>query len=446
MTEEEALNARVFAAIDEDNRASIADQIEKGTLFEGVSVGGKVRAVREASVPRKALEADLDRKYRQGLAMADQLATEAGHFKLPEHIDPDIVETFDKLQAKSVANSAAMKKPDVRMPSKRDRDERLGKDPSSTNIGLGAKRGKTPRPNRTFVEYTIPLTFPALGMYCWYLAGVHEDILYTTYKLLWQSADYEFDYTDQTRRRTTKVNAATFLQLIYKVYVNKISRKVSSDSQQIALDSDKQEEILAEMGYALLAPYVFEKKRRGLDALNRQFGRAGGKNALFQNRCAKGSESAMSRFFEIAIQDSTKLSADLINNIAIQSILEFANKTLKTSHKVYDTAYYTNIEEFHNTATTDAKMNLHKETAIIARIAYIEAVLKANNTTGPDLSTVLADDIIKNLVAQVENEDIRDYFTDIVDELNDAIAEKKKPLLQFDDSVPYEFALRLRIT
>ena len=446
MSEEEDLHASVLAAMDKDDRDLIGDDIEQGTLFDKVSVPKKANPVREASVPWEALEDDVDKKYRlQGLVMADQLATEAGHFELPKGIDPDIVKTFDKLQAKNVANSAATKTPDVRMGRKRDRDERHGKDPSSTNIGLGAKRGKTPRPNRTFVEHRIPLTFPALGMYCWYLAGVHEEILYATYVLLWQFADYEFYYTDQARRKTTKVNAATFLQLIYKVYVKESSRKESSDSRQIALHSDEQEEILAEMGYALLAPYVFEKKQRGLDALNRQFGRLNGKNALFQNRCAKRSDSAMSRFLQIAIQDSTKLSAHFINNLAIKSILQFANKTLKTSHKEYGTAYYKNIEEFYNIATTDTNMNLHKETAIIARIAYIEAVLKANNTTGPDLLTGLADDM-KNLVTHVENEDIRDYFIDIVEELTHLISEKYKELFKPTSPDPYVLFLRLRIT
>ena len=444
MSGKQPLDDHIVAAINKKNEAVIAEAIANNTLFENVSVPRKTQPVRAASVPPEAVEDDFERKYMEELAIAEAriFAEKAGHYKLPAKIDPDLVTTFDKEQAKRLAGEFRGKKGGVWLAKRARFETTAGKDPTSGNIGHGGKgvMGKGPI-RRSPSNSSVHLTFPALGMYCWYLARVDSDILSALEDLLWEDDTFEVEYTNNNTGET--VTATTFIQSIYKLYVSKDTR--NNSKRRIAIASDNPFEILAEIGYALLAPYVFSKKQgkkanAGFDALNRQFGRKDGANALFQERCAQKFDSALSRFLEIAIQDSTKLSAASFTNVAIQKILEFANKALKTSGTEDD------IVKFYDIAAKDVHVNLHVETAIIARIAYIEAVLKAESITSLWLTTDLLK-FMKDKLPYVTNVSIRNYFTDIVSELDYYIIEKiKQQKFVFDDSLPYVLKLRLRIT
>ncbi len=459
-------NERAAAALDEANRAMIAEAIEQGTLFDNVSGAENPNPVRKSSVSQEALEDDLGRRYMDELAIVQAriLAEQAGHYNLPAKIDPDLVTTFNKKEAKRLASEFKGKKKDVRLGKRTLIDAiRQGKDPTKGDIGHRGKgiMGKGPI-RRSPPKSSIHLTFPALGMYCWYLAEVESDILSALEELLWEDDTFEFDYTDADGKPVT-VNPTTFIQSIYKLYVSKDTR--NNSQRRIAIASDNRFEILAEIGYALLAPYVFSKKQAkkrnaGFDALNRQFGRKDGANALFQERCAATSDSALSRFLEIAIQDSRKLPSGFHTHFAIQSILEFANKTLKTSHKAQGTDYRTTMTNFFETASGDIRINLHNETAIIARIAYIEAALKVNNDYTPDEARLLHEffNHIQDLANYVASAEIKAYFIAVCDKLQlpkltevgetadaEVVRPRKKTRFDMLYETPTKMLVRLRL-
>ena len=454
------------------NEDLVADAIRKKTLFDGVKVPKKLNPVRGSSVSQKALEAHVERTYEEeaALAKATILAEEGRHF---EFDDDEEVKTFNKQEAKALANH--IKKQHIWIAKRSERKSvSLGKDVTKGDTGHGGKGVQKRPPTRPSRNRSVNLTFPALGMYCWYLAEVDPDILSALYELLWQDDKYEVEYTSSDKK-IQRVNGEKFIQIIYKAYVSEKTRQESRTKIPIA--SANYDEILAEIGYALLAPYIFAKKtgrpNLGFDALNRQFRRKGS-TPLFHERCPPGHESPIVRFLNIAVANS-ELLPEIFRISRIKTLLEFAQTAFV--EPIIDQHA---IGQFYDTERDTFEV---PETAVIARIAYIEAVLKGYTAPGvwqTESVTRLIEQIQTSLIhnnadisklrnclheintsflSNVINPDIQSYFDDVCNELKVFIPElsevhdseshlehpHKKSRLETSYKTPTQMLVRLRL-